>query len=286
MEPTLGDALIGGAISGIGSLAGGLFGSSAAKDAANIQADAARQATALQAQMFGTTQNNLADFIGAGREAGNINANLGRVPLNFPAPAPSLAPFDPQNWLGPNAQQTLEQTPGYQFTLRQGLRGVQNAATAQGRGVSGNALAGAAKYATGLADSTYNQQYQNALSGNQLRFNQILANQAQTYNQGLTNILTPYDYTLKLMGLGANAAAGQGQIGATTATAAGNLLTGGANAQAAGIIGGTNALTQGFGGAANAFGNAFTLNQLLGGGSLFGGGSSILSPGPGTGGLY
>jgi hypothetical protein len=271
------DALVGGAISGIGSLAGGLFGSNAASSAAKAQTQAAQQATALQAQIFGTTQNNLGDFIAAGREAGNINSNFGRVPFSgYPNPLTPPPSFDPGNWLGPNAQQTLAATPGYQFTLQQGLRNVQNAAAAQGRGISGNALAGAAKYATGLADATYNQQYQNALQGSQLGFNQTLAGQQQAYNQGLTNLLTPYDYELKLMTLGANAAAGQGQIGASTGSTAGNFLTQGGNAQAAGIIGGTNALTSGFGGAANSIGNAFTLNQLLGGGSLFGGGQSAL----------
>jgi hypothetical protein len=55
----------------------------------------------------------------------------------------------------------LVQTPGYQFNLSQGLRAAQNSAAARGLGVSGAALRGAANYATGLADSTYQNQFAN-----------------------------------------------------------------------------------------------------------------------------
>lgn len=61
--------------------------------------------------------------------------------------------------------QGLAQTPGYKFTLQQGLQAAQNSNAAKGLGVSGAALRGASDYASGLASQTYNQQYQNYLAG-------------------------------------------------------------------------------------------------------------------------
>lgn len=57
-----------------------------------------------------------------------------------------------------NPQTGLENLPGYKFTKQQGLKAVQNSASARGLGVSGAAQKGAATYATGLADSTYGDQ--------------------------------------------------------------------------------------------------------------------------------
>lgn len=60
-------------------------------------------------------------------------------------------------------QSALEQTPGYQFARTQGLKAVQNSASAKGLGSSGAALKGAADFATGLADKTYGEQYNRLL---------------------------------------------------------------------------------------------------------------------------
>jgi hypothetical protein len=56
-------------------------------------------------------------------------------------------------------QAALEKLPGYQFTKTQGLKAVQNLASSKGLGVSGSAIKGAADYVTGLADSTYGNQF-------------------------------------------------------------------------------------------------------------------------------
>lgn len=62
-------------------------------------------------------------------------------------------PADMQNY--------LQKLPGYQFTLGQGLESVQNGFAARGLGTSGAALKGAANYATGLANNTYQSQVAN-----------------------------------------------------------------------------------------------------------------------------
>jgi hypothetical protein len=117
----------------------------------------------------------------------------------------------------------LESTPGYQFTLNQGLKSTQNSYAANGLASSGAASKGAASYATGLAQSTYNQQLQNYL----------------TQNQQIANLLYMPVQT------GANAA--NTLTGAALGTGQGiaNSLTGGGNAIAGAATGGANALTGG-----------------------------------------
>lgn len=190
-------AIIGSGVVGAGA---SIFGSQTAADA---QRDAANQASQTQLQMFGQTQQNLAPFIQGGQQSlGALQAAIPGLTANF----------------NPTMQQ-LQQTPGYQFTLGQGLKSTQNSYAAQGLGSSGAAMKGAANYAEGLAGTTYQQQFTNNLAQN-----------AQAYNM----LYGP-------AALGANAAAGlasqstavggqvgQNTIGAGNATAAANIATGNA----------------------------------------------------------
>ncbi|MGV0879437.1 DNA transfer protein p32 [Martelella sp. FLE1502] len=120
-------------------------------------------------------------------------------------------------------QATLEKTPGYQFNLYQGLKSTQNSAAARGLGSSGAALKGAAAYATGLADSTYQNQFNNALVNKQNAYNMLT---------GITNI-------------GQNAAAQTGSFGTQTAQSVGQNTIAGGTAQAAGMVGAANSLGNG-----------------------------------------
>ncbi len=74
--------------------------------------------------------------------------------VNAKSPLPSNPTFAP-------TIENLEKTPGYQFTLDQGLKAVQNSYAAQGLGTSGAAMKGAADYAEGLASTTYQNQFKN-----------------------------------------------------------------------------------------------------------------------------
>ena len=75
----------------------------------------------------------------------------------------------------------LEQTPGYQFALQQGEQGVDRAAAAGGMGASGNHLAAADQFATGLAQQTYQQDVGNL---------QPYLGQQSTTAAGMANNLT------------------------------------------------------------------------------------------------
>lgn len=210
--------------SALASVAGGAISSGSASDAADTQAAAAQQASNQQLAQYQQTRSDLQPYTQAGYSA------LGTLQQQLPQLTSQFNPTEAQ----------LEATPGYQFSLNQGLQGVQNAASAKGLGISGAALKGAADYATGLADNTYSQQ-----------FNIDQANKTNAYNK-----------LLGLVGAGQSSAAQTGTFGQQATQNSGNYLTSGANAQASGDIGSANALTSGLNGAANAATNYTQLNNL------------------------
>lgn len=214
-------------ISVLGSTVSGLIGSSAAGSAASTQANAANRASESAMDMYRQTREDLAPYRAYGVTAGNaLSANL-----------PTLtAPFDP-------TQATLEATPGYQFTLSQGLKAVQNAAAAKGLGISGAALRGAEDYATGLADNTLKTQ-----------FDIDQANKTNSFNK-----------LLQLTNTGAGAATQTGNFGVQSTQNANNFATSGAAASAAGQVGSANALGGALTGAGNNYLNYSVANRLLGG---------------------
>lgn len=163
-------------------------------EAANAQENAANTASQTQLQMFGIQQQNLAPYeqlgqLGINGLTNNLSSLTSPVNMNM---------------------STLEQTPGYQFTLNQGLKGVNNQQSALGLANSGAAQKAAASYATGLASNTYQQQFNNAVT-----------NQTNTYNRlmGLTDI-------------GQSSAAGVGAGALQTGTSIGANQIGAGNAMA------------------------------------------------------
>lgn len=125
-------------------------------------------------------------------------------------------------------QRFLENTPGYQFARDQGMQAVTNRLNAQGLGgVSGAFGKGLARFVTGLADQTYQQQLTNY--GNAAGMGQSAANQTGTFGQAAT-------------------------------TGATNALQGGAAASAAGTVGATNAISGGI----TSAGNALLTSKILG----------------------
>lgn len=180
----------------------GVLGAGASIYGGMTQANAANNATGFQKQMFDTLQGNLQPYNSVGT---NAFQQLG-------AKLPSLTtPFDPSQ---------LENTPGYQFTKQQGMNAVNNSNSAVGWGDSGPGAKGIADYVTGLAQSTYNQQFQNYWNQNQNIYS-MLAGPSQ---------------------IGANAAAGVGQGALTTGANVGSNMIGAGNAQAGSAIGAANAL--------------------------------------------
>lgn len=230
----------------LSSLASGIIGANAAGNAADTQSAAARYAADLAAANGARTRADLEPFRAAGGNA--LTALMGRLPA-----LSSPITFD---------QATLEATPGYQFTRDQGLKSVQSAAAAKGLGISGAALKGAARFATGLADATYDKRFANELASRTSNFNML---------KGISD-------------LGENAAAQTGSLGQASTTAQTNALTSGAAASAAGDVGAANALSNALTGGANSYVQNYFLQQLM---KQSGGGGSSGSTGtPTANGVY
>lgn len=182
----MGDAVTGG-LGAIGGIAGSLIQANAIGNASSAQVQSAQMAQQTEMNMFNTAQGNLQPYLQFG------TSQLG----------PLAALLNPST-----AQSTMDQLPGYNFALTQGLRGVQNSAAARGLGVSGAALKGADTFATGMADQTYGSQV-----------NRLLA----------------------AAGIGSSAAGTIGNYAMNAGQYVGNAQIGAGNAQAAGLIGQGNA---------------------------------------------
>lgn len=241
------------AASAVASVAGAAINSSAAGAASKEQAAAQNAAMAQQAAYYNDASGNLTPFITTGQSANSQLATLtGTNAGGNPLTAALTAQFQP-------TMDQLSATPGYQFSLNQGLKAAQNNLTAQGLGGSGQAEAGAANYAQGLASTTYNQQLQNYLAQNQ-----------QTYN--MLN-------SLGQQGQGAATSLGNIGVGISNQTSQSETQLG--NAEAAGTLGTANALSSGINGVANAASSYYSNNALL---SMLGLNANASSSGSGLGG--
>jgi hypothetical protein len=118
--------------------------------------------------------------------------------------------------------------------LGQGTQAIDENEAATGNLLSGNTGTALENYGQGLAQTDYNNLYNQAL-------NTYMTNYG-VWNQGQTNT---YNRLSGLAGMGANAAANLGQQGQAAATNAGNELVGQGTALASGTVGQANAITGG-----------------------------------------
>jgi len=196
VDPCLCSAWVATAIVG-SAVVGGLSTAYAANKASDAQTAGFDKASQIAQQQYQQTRSDLQPYRDIGSEAGSkLMSRIDELtkPITMD-------------------QATLEQTPGYQFNLTQGLKAAQNSAAARGLGTSGAAFKGATTFATGLADSTYQNQFNNANT-----------NQTNAYNR------------LKaLVDTGANAATGTAAAGTSAANTSASAAGAAGNAQAAGI---------------------------------------------------
>jgi hypothetical protein len=248
--------VIAGGLAAAGAVGGAMISSSASKSAAAQQAAAAGNATALQEAQWEQTQANLQPYMDFGKGAINpLQSALGyNSDWSVNSSSPLQQKFSYDAFSAPTAAQA-QATPGYQFTLNQGLKAAQNSAAARGLGISGAAMKGASNYATGLADSTYNDVFNRALSAYNTNFSTASNVFDKNYNTAANNA----NRLQSVVSNGQNAAATNGSLGAATAGNIGNTLTSAANAQASGTVGSANALS----GALGSLGNGAMTYGLL-----------------------
>jgi type II secretory pathway pseudopilin PulG len=127
--------------------------------------------------------------------------------------------------------------PGYQFRLKEGMKGLESSAAARGNLLSGGTLKGIQRYGQDMAS----QEYQNA-------FNRYQAERAGTLNP-----------LQSLAGVGQSSANTLGTMGMNYANQAGEAYQGAANARASGYIGQSNAFSNAIGNISN----QYYQNQLM-----------------------
>lgn len=235
-------------LSGVGGLGSAYLGANASENAANLQAQAAQNATQLTRDMFNTQNAQQAPQRAAGYNA--LNQIQGLLPGQYQqydaAGNPTtmgtgtgyltqqMTPSDYQNYL----------SPYYQFGLNQGLGQASNQANALGGRVGGNALQGLNQYAQNYAQTGAQQSFKN-------------------YQDQRSNI---YNTLAGIAGIGQTAQSQTNQLAQNAATNQANLGVGSAGAQAAGQIGQANAYSGALGNIGNNFMLASLLNQK---GSIF-----------------
>ncbi len=194
-------------------LAGSLIGANAAKNAGQLQADAANRAADQNMQMFNTLNAQGAPY----RQAGyNALGEIGRLTPQFEH---QFDANDLKNGLAPN----------YDFQLEQGLKAVKNAGNMQTGLLSGNTLQGINNYAQDYAGGAYQNAFNN-------------------YNTNQTNI---FNRLSSIAGLGQTANAQSSQSGTNIAGNVGNAQIAAGQGQAAGQVGTANAIAGGLNNAAS-----------------------------------
>ena len=226
-------AIIGSAVVGAGaSLAAGSMQADSTDRASVLQAAAQKYSADQQMKMYDTTRADLMPYQAAGQVASN-KLMTSMDDLTKPIY------MDETN---------LQNTPGYQFNLSQGLKATQNSAAARGLGTSGAALRGAATFATGLADSTYQNQFSNEV-----------ANRTNKYNMLMGSVNSGQNAAAQTGTAGTTIAGNIGQGAINTANAIGNNTVAGGTARAAGLTGAAASLTNGVN------------NYLMANGGIYGG---------------
>lgn len=208
--PDPASAIIGGTV-GSGVL--NIFGAKAGKDdmrkaveAANARADA-MLAKGLDAQKSYYDESTGTIRSIADRGAGVYDDLVGQLP-DLTAPVVM-------------DQAALEATPGYQFTQKQGIRGVDLSSAA--KGLSGAQAKAAAMFATDLANTTYKDQWSIANQNKENAFNRLLKTASLGADAGKSLAA-------------AGTSAGNAALGAATGTGktiSDNLITGGKSDAAA-----------------------------------------------------
>lgn len=183
-------AIIGAAIGGALSIGSALIGSSSSKKAAKAQQASDAAAIAEQRRQYDLSRADLAPWRAAGGAAITQGAAM----------------------LQPGYDYTT--SPGYQFRLGEGLRGVENSAAARGILQSGGTLKGIDKYSQDYAAKDFQDQFNREMA--------VAAGGQQATQAGV--------------------AAGQ-----QSANSIADLLTQAGNAKASGYIGSANAWSQGLG---------------------------------------
>jgi hypothetical protein len=245
-------------IGGVATLGGGLIAAGGAKKAANIQAEASREARATDERMLErqiglqepfrqaglTAQEQIMQLLGVGGDASAEGYG-------------SLAK--------PFGMSDFEQDPGYAFRQSEGMRALERSASARGNLLSGGTLRGIQRFGQDLASQEYGNAFNRYQIERSARLNPLQS--LMGAGQSATNVVT-------------------GNIGQSSQNQQANIL-GAGQARASGYVGQANAL----GGALSSIGQAAASYPLMQaqmnyfnslprvpGGGIGGGAGSVIQP--------
>jgi len=274
-------------ISVVGSLAGSLISSNAARSAGQAQADAAERAARLQQEtaqaqipvlkdIYGNNYNYLNNLYNAqygqqGNIYGKSTANLFPYTTTGQTGATQLNDLANSGYFskqfGP-ADLYSNLSPNYEFMKGQGLGAVTQTLNVGGGG--SNIVRGATKFAEDYASNAYQQAFNNFQTQRTGIYNTLSGLAGIGLTSNAQNIAAGGTYSGALGNLYSPLVNAQTQTSQNLGSGITGLATGGANAGAAGITGAAQANASGTVGSANAISggisnatNTYLLSQLL-----------------------
>jgi hypothetical protein len=274
-------------ISVVGSLAGSLISSNAARSAGQAQADAAERAARLQQEtaqaqipvlknIYGNNYNYLNNLYNAqygqqGNIYGKSTANLFPYTTTGQTGATQLNDLANSGYFskqfGP-ADLYSNLSPNYEFMKGQGLGAVTQTLNVGGGG--SNIVRGATKFAEDYASNAYQQAFNNFQTQRTGIYNTLSGLAGIGLTSNAQNIAAGGTYSGALGNLYSPLVNAQTQTSQNLGSGITNLAVGGANAGAAGITGAAQANASGTVGSANAISggisnaaNTYALSQLL-----------------------
>lgn len=219
----------------VSNIVGGILGANAANKAADAGVKGAQQAQALEKQNQDAANKAQQTALSNVTAAEQPYQSLGSTSANH------LADLVSKGFHAPTLAEA-EATPGFQFNLQEGTRAIDQNAAANGTLMSGNTGVALQKYGQNLAETTYNQDYQNALNTYMANVNPLLS----STQLGLTSTGQLTNANLDVAGNTAN-------IDMTGGEQQARQINNAAAARASGYLGAAKGWGQFAGGVAGAF---------------------------------
>jgi hypothetical protein len=164
----------------------------------------------------------------------------------------------------------VAQDPGYQFTLQQGMKALEQSAAARGQALSGGQLKAVSQFGQGNAATYENQFYNQALNTfdtNRDTLQQRVGNLFGQTTQGMTGGQYAGNVGIQQADFAStaeqNAAKERAALQMQGVGIDANARTNGTNATAASILGANGSMTGGITTAGNDLSQAITLGQLM-----------------------
>ena len=235
-------------------LAGALLGSSAIKNAAGSQLDAANNATKVLQDQFNTTRTDLAPWREAGVNALNQltagTAPGGEFTQTFTAPTYTAPTFN------------FQEDPGYQFRLAEGEKAIARAAAARRMNNSGATYKDLLRFGQNTASDEFDRAFNRFDTNRKFDYNQYVTDSTNAYNRFTNDQNTKYNRLAGIAGTGQTATNSLVNAGQTNASNIANNITGAGNVNAGATIAGVNALTGGIGTALKSYNDSQLLDFL------------------------